>query len=323
MKKLVIVGLLAMSCQTGAMIRKITGLFKTTSMSEKVTKLVKAAEEGNLNLVRSLLAAGNIDVNQEAENSCYSALEMAAFNGHLEIVQELIRAGANVNRNREFRGDTALVMAIRGCRLDVFRELIRRGADVNLGNQLNHPLYVAIQSHRLTLLFPHQSARLTNRRADLFEMIQELIRAGARVDEDPSLHVAAESGDLDAVRALIRAGALINKKEDYNLDHFWETALHFAAKSGHVAIVRELLQAGANFNIRNNAGRTPAAEARANGHPAIERMIQEYPTLPQRLFVAGVESRIGNESPVQLLAGFPFIVQAIGRWSASKEAQLL
>jgi len=61
--------------------------------------------------------------------------------------------------------------------------------------------------------------------------------------ENERLHRAAESGNLEEVKALLAAGFLTSVFDD--LSH---TPLHRAAIAGDVAAVRCLLQAGADVN---------------------------------------------------------------------------
>jgi uncharacterized protein len=74
---------------------------------------------------------------------------------------------------------------------------------------------------------------------------------------DIALYQAAASGDLDALRKAIDAGARLNAR-------VWpvgSTALGAASSEGHLAIVRGLLEAGAKVDAPDDLGRTPLALA--------------------------------------------------------------
>ena len=93
-----------------------------------VTALMMASEDGDLDVVRTLLAKG-ADVNSKDEDGV-TALIMAFEGGHLDIARTLLAKGADVN-SKDKRGVTALMMASGGGHLDVVRTLLAKGADVN------------------------------------------------------------------------------------------------------------------------------------------------------------------------------------------------
>jgi hypothetical protein len=66
---------------------------------------------------------------------------------------------------------------------------------------------------------------------------------------------AARAGDVDDVRAAIRAGADINAKDKHG-----DTPLHSAALLSRVSAVQELLKNGANRTITNARGFTAEEE---------------------------------------------------------------
>jgi len=94
--------------------------------------LFDAATAGHVDLVRQLLAAG-ADCNERNGDGA-TALMLAAHAGHLEVVKTLIEAGADVNA-RDERGWGALTKAAYNADLDrgfadVAQSLIDAGADV-------------------------------------------------------------------------------------------------------------------------------------------------------------------------------------------------
>ncbi|ESN92495.1 hypothetical protein HELRODRAFT_115846 [Helobdella robusta] len=66
-----------------------------------------------------------------------------------------------------------------------------------------------------------------------------------RRENEEKLREAAASGDLDAIKSLVRKGVDINSQ---NIINHW-TALHWACKRGHKSIVAYLLKEGANPSI--------------------------------------------------------------------------
>ena len=68
----------------------------------------------------------------------------------------------------------------------------------------------------------------------------------------PSVHDAAHSGNIEAVKQHLAAGTDVNAKTDFR----W-TPLHYAAREGHKEITDLLLTNGADVNAKNDEGGTP------------------------------------------------------------------
>ena len=84
------------------------------------------------------------------------------------------------------------------------------------------------------------------------------------------LHVAAEEGSEEAVRALIAAGADVNRA---TLCEFGSTPLIIAAQGGFEPVAQALIDAGADINKANKFGVTPMRMAAQNGHEAVIRAL--------------------------------------------------
>ena len=88
-----------------------------------------AAYEGDMNKVRSGIESG-MDVNGFDSAQKLTALHMAAYNGHTEIVDYLLKKGATVDcRDRDKK--TPLIHACTGPFSATVQTLIKAGADVN------------------------------------------------------------------------------------------------------------------------------------------------------------------------------------------------
>ena len=97
------------------------------------TPLQAAAESGHLDIVESLLTA-NANVNAAAGSSYgQTALQAAAAGGHLKVVQRLLVAKADVNAaaGNGGNGRTALQAAAAGGHFDVVDMLLAANANVN------------------------------------------------------------------------------------------------------------------------------------------------------------------------------------------------
>ena len=88
------------------------------------------------------------------------------------------------------------------------------------------------------------------------------------------LHWAARNGHEAMVKALIAAGADVNKVGN----QYGGTPLHCAAAYGHEAVVKVLIAAGADVNKAHKYGGTPLSHtplwhALVNGHEAVVKML--------------------------------------------------
>ena len=101
------------------------GVDADTVTPDGSTLLMVAAKSGKPSMVKTVLAA-RPKVN--ARNSLgETALMLAAFGGHLEVVQILLPQGAEVNQP----GWTPLIYSAAQNRMDVARLLLKNGAQVN------------------------------------------------------------------------------------------------------------------------------------------------------------------------------------------------
>ncbi len=170
------------------------------------------------------------------------AVVMAAGNGDLELLQQLIEAGAPVNTST---GLTALGAAVAERHHAVIAYLEGKGGLESAGPQ--------------RALF--QAARTGDVSA-----VKAVLANGVSADvEDPHndrlLLRAAAFGQLDVVEALLAA------KADPNGWSFGESALQAAAKEGHAAVIRALLKGRAGPNARfDEASDTALVLAVQAGH---------------------------------------------------------
>ncbi len=97
-------------------------------MNESDDDLHYAVGQGDVSAVKALLAEGHAP--NTFDDISFTPLHHAAKNSHLEIIQLLLEAGADVNANDEPRiGDTALGYVAGNCSLAVAQALVSAGAD--------------------------------------------------------------------------------------------------------------------------------------------------------------------------------------------------
>ena len=157
-------------------------------------------------------------------------------NKSLAEIQTLIKNGANVNQPDERSGLYPLMMAKN---TEVFRELIKAGADIKARNEY-------------TSVFLEVCAE------GMLEMVQDMVKAGANVNEvfhakftsDTPLNAAIRNKDPKVVEFLIQSGADVKAKipdplGGYNL---LETALFNDAKP---EIIKTLIKHGVDIPQRD------------------------------------------------------------------------
>lgn len=171
-------------------------------------------------------------------------LYMAAFRGHADIVEELLKAGASPNKGDEFVGMTPLATAVKNCHTECVKKLLEY-TDVN---EKNSDGFTAIFSaadfgpdqHEVEILnCPHYKANLQINKPKNRVILELLIKKGADVNyvSDVGLTpllVAASSNNAYATRRLLECGAdpMALYKDYISLHTAPITALDKAAEQG-------------------------------------------------------------------------------------------
>lgn len=86
-----------------------------------------------------------------------------------------------------------------------------------------------------------------------------------------TLHNAVRGAQIEAVRALIEKKVDVNQREDDGI--LEATPLLIAAQSGKIEILKLLLKAGADFNMKDAYGDTPIHLAISEGHVEIVKLL--------------------------------------------------
>ena len=242
----------------------------------EATPLFFASEAGLTSIIRKLLGFG-VDVN----TNCFygTALQAASAEGHLDVVEELLKHGADLNASSEELG-TALQAACAGGHALVAKTLVGKGADVNQvsgfsGTALEAAAHrgkteiveLLLQSGSDVNLFAgrYGTALIAASYRGRVGIVQLLLKSGADVNIQGTrygnaLKAASEEGHLKVVKILLEAGADISV-----VGAEYGTALQSASRGGSEAVVRVLLDAGAAVDaIGGYYGTALQAAARTN-----------------------------------------------------------
>ncbi len=260
---------------------KVEALDPQATVEKGATLLHKAADEGSIELIASMLAMGS-DVNVRddagatpifyaARSGQVETAEYLVANGadvhatdfllatplhylferrvgqrHLETMRLLIAAGVQVDA-KQWWGERVLMYAISRRNMEALELLLSAGADVDAGTTDNStPLHYAASG------------------ADR-DIVSLLLDRGAIPDVYNSsgltpLHAAAASGRTEIVELL-----LPKTPTDHYHDRFNRTPLHFAAYSGNRELCDFLIDMGFEVDTRDDDARTPLHWAASRG----------------------------------------------------------
>uniref|UniRef100_A0A1Y1NC46 RING-type E3 ubiquitin transferase n=1 Tax=Photinus pyralis TaxID=7054 RepID=A0A1Y1NC46_PHOPY len=252
-------------------------------------QLVRAAAQGQLETVQRLLEdvpRGMVDMRSGGKTS----LQVAAHQGHVQVVKLLLRNGAAVNAS-DSDGDTCLHYAAFGNQSEVLELLIQNRADLNTSNRSGcTALHIAAHKQPARCVQILLAAGADPNGRDLYGdtalhdaigkdsyQVIELLCTAASTDFTLKnkrgfnvLHHAALKGKNFATRKLLaQARQLVDTKKD---DGF--SALHLAALNGHRDVVDTLIRIGqADIDLRNNRNQSALLLSVSQGHCSVIELL--------------------------------------------------
>ncbi|XP_033036858.1 ankyrin repeat and KH domain-containing protein 1 isoform X14 [Trachypithecus francoisi] len=241
------------------------------------TPLMEAASAGHVEVARILLDHG-AGINTHSNEFKESALTLACYKGHLDMVRFLLEAGADQEHKTD-EMHTALMEACMDGHVEVARLLLDSGAQVNMpADSFESPLTLAACGGHVEL-----AALLIERGANLEEvndegytplmeaaregheeMVALLLAQGANINaqteetQETALTLACCGGFSEVADFLIKAGA--------DIELGCSTPLMEASQEGHLELVKYLLASGANVHATTATGDTALTYACENGH---------------------------------------------------------
>ncbi|KAJ3522166.1 hypothetical protein NM208_g12977 [Fusarium decemcellulare] len=218
-------------------VEKILDKCEQQRESENISAAVQAASTRGHGDIIELLVKQGADVNW-CDTDGRTSLHQASEHGHASVIQLLVREGANINA-RDTQGETALYHAtIRGDKT-IMQLLLAEGADADIPNN-----YGELALHEACFQIDEVA-------------IQILLDGGANInaqDEvgETALHEACLRGDLRIVQILLGKGADSNARK-----YTGETTLHIASE-GYFrgTIIDLLLDNSVSINAQDNLGET-------------------------------------------------------------------
>uniref|UniRef100_U3IT99 RING-type E3 ubiquitin transferase n=1 Tax=Anas platyrhynchos platyrhynchos TaxID=8840 RepID=U3IT99_ANAPP len=263
-------------------------LLSQKTESDHAGCLVIWAALNNVVKVRELLQKYPDKV--DSKNQGRTALQIASYQGYLDVVKILLQAHATVNL-RDEEGDTALHYAAFGNQAEVARVLISKGANGDLLNNAKcTALYVAVSQGFAEVVQAlcelNCDVNLPDSQGDTplhyaitadYKVIIEILTEVPNIDFTVQncqgfnlLHYSALKGNKLAIKKILaRARQLVDSKKE---DGF--TALHLAALNNHKEVAEILIKEGrCDVNLKNNRNQTPLHLAVIQGHVGMVQLL--------------------------------------------------
>jgi ankyrin repeat protein len=220
-------------------------------------RLVDAVRDQDKQAVEQLLKS-RTDVNAPEVDGT-TALHWAANQNDAELVDRLIRAGANVNAANRYGVPPLVVAVAHGRATSVVERLLKAGADPNRA------------------LKEGETALMAAARTGNVIVVKLLLAYGAEPNPaegwrgQTALMWAAAENQLEVVKTLLEGGARIDATSSTGF-----TPLMFAVRAGHQEVARAMLDAGASAGQTLKDGTSALTLAALNARWELGTLLLEY-----------------------------------------------
>ncbi|XP_003893473.1 2-5A-dependent ribonuclease isoform X1 [Papio anubis] len=233
--------------------------------------LIKAVQTEDVDLVQQLLEGG-ANVNFQEEEGGWTPLHNAVQMSNEDIVELLLRYDADPVLRKKNGATPFIVAAIAG-NVKLLELFLSKGADVNECDFYGFTAFMeaAVYGHVKAVKFLYERGANVNLRRKTKEDQERLRKGGATALMD-----AAKEGHIEVLKILLdEMGADVNA-----CDNMGRNALIHALLSPHnrnvEAITHLLLDHGADVNVRGERGKTPLILAVENKHLGlVERLLEQ------------------------------------------------
>ncbi len=242
------------------------------------TSLSYAARNGYIDTVKVLLKQKKINI--DAING--RAIRNASANGWYDVVELLIKEGADVNTEPD-SGETALHNAFWEDYPEIALLLIENGADFSyymsraIDKQWFDVLELCMKKLKKTDLSEKHhaldSSLISAALKGYIEIAEKLIKEGADVNglkmsQNTPLNAAIDNENVEIVKLLIDAGADINA-----MDNYGNRTLYDAANNNNTEIAKLLINAGVDIDAVSAGDNTPLHGAAANDNVEMTKLL--------------------------------------------------
>lgn len=240
---------------------------------------------------------------EKLDNSGMSAVHLAAKNGHLEMLQVMLKKEVDINITEDQpaeAGNTPLHEACAGGHAEVVRLLETFGADSTLKNiKGENPAHYAVMKKKFggdlnsktRAAVLRELKNINGARNDgktplmllqyldintIIDLLPVFLEKGAdinAVDNAGNTALILNAQNIcfkDAVKELVRAGADINM-----VDNAGNNALYYTLKYGRQDVARFLIKKGADYNHANNKGENSVQVAVEKGYDTVLELMTD------------------------------------------------